>query len=110
METRAVARFVRISPRKVRLLMDQVRGKGVEEALNSLTFAPQKGARLLKKLIDSAVANAEQNSSADVDTLYIKRLYANEGPTAKRFRPRALGRATRIRKRTSHLTVVLEDR
>ncbi|MFZ0451852.1 MAG: 50S ribosomal protein L22 [Desulfatiglandaceae bacterium] len=110
METRAIARFVRISPRKIRLVMDEVRGKGVEEALNSLTFAPQKGAGLLKKLIDSAVANAEQNSGADIDTLYVKRLYADEGPTAKRFRPRAMGRASRIRKRTSHLTVILEDR
>jgi large subunit ribosomal protein L22 len=110
METRAIARFVRISPRKIRLHMNAVRGKGVEEAINLLTFAPQKGARLLKRLIDSAVANAEQKGGTDVDTLYIKRVYADEGPTAKRFRPRALGRATRIRKRTSHLTVILEDR
>ncbi|RLB14689.1 MAG: 50S ribosomal protein L22 [Deltaproteobacteria bacterium] len=110
METKAEAKFVRISPRKVRLVMDQVRGKRVEEALGLLSFAPQKGARVLKKLLDSAVANAEQNSGIDVDTLYVKRLYANEGPTLKRFRPRALGRATRIRKRTSHLTVILDSK
>jgi large subunit ribosomal protein L22 len=110
METKAIARFVRISPRKIRLIMDEVRGKSVEDALNQLSFAPQKGARLLKKVIRSAVANAEQNTNVDVDTLYIKRVYADEGPTLKRFRPRALGRATRIRKRSSHLTVVLDER
>jgi large subunit ribosomal protein L22 len=110
METRAVARFVRMSPRKVRLIMDQVRGKKVDEALNMLSFSPQKGARILKKLIHSAVANAEQNSNMDVDALFIKRVFADEGPTLKRWRPRALGRATRIRKRTSHLTVVLDEK
>ena len=109
MEVRAVAKYIRISPRKVRLVMDQLRGKKVEEALNALTFAPQKGARIVKKLINSAVANAEENSHIDVDTLYIKRLYADEGPTLKRFRPRAMGRASRIRKRTSHLTVILDE-
>ena len=110
METRAVARFVRMSPRKVRLIMDQIRGKKVEEALNMLSFSPQKGARILKKLIRSAVANAEQNASMDVDSLFIKQIFADEGPTLKRWRPRALGRATRIRKRTSHLTVVLDEK
>ena len=110
MEIRAAARFVRISPRKVRLIMDQVRGKQVEEALNMLNFAPQKGARILKKLISSAVANAGQNAGVDVDSLYIKRVYGDEGPMLKRWRPRAQGRATRIRKRTSHLTVILDER
>ncbi|MBW1731671.1 MAG: 50S ribosomal protein L22 [Deltaproteobacteria bacterium] len=110
METRAIARYVRISPRKARLVMDQIRGRRVEEALNMLTFAPQKAARIIKKLVQSAVANAEQNSNVDVDALYIKRIYADEGPTLKRFRPRALGRATRIRKRTSHLTVILDEK
>ena len=109
MEARAVARYIRISPRKVRLIMDEIRGKKIEEALNQLSFAPQKGAFILKKLINSAVANAEQNFEMDVDRLYIKRIYADEGPTLKRFRPRAMGRATRIRKRTSHLTVVLDE-
>lgn len=109
MEARAVARYIRISPRKVRLIMDQVRGKRVEEALNLLAFAPQKGALVLRKLINSAVANAEQNLNMDVDRLYIKKIFADEGPTLKRFRPRAMGRATRIRKRTSHLTVILEE-
>ena len=108
MEIKAAARFIRISPRKIRLVMDQVRGRKVGEALNQLTFAPQKGARILKKLLNSAVANAEQDTNVDVDSLYIKRIYANEGPTLKRWRPRAQGRATRIRKRTSHLTVILD--
>ncbi len=110
METRAVAKFVRISPRKIRLVMDQVRGKQVGEALNMLSFAPQRGARILKKLVNSAIANAEQNTNVDVDSLYIMRVYADEGPTLKRWRPRAQGRATSIRKRTSHLTVVLNEK
>jgi len=110
METRAVAKFVRISPRKISLVMDQVRGKQVGEALNMLSFAPQRGARILKKLVNSAIANAEQNTSVDVDSLYVMRVYADEGPTLKRWRPRAQGRATSIRKRTSHLTVVLNEK
>lgn len=109
METRAVAKYVRISPRKVRLIMDQLKGKRVEEALHLLTFAPQKSAHIVKKLISSAVANAEENTEIDVDTLFVKTIYADEGPTLKRFRPRAMGRATRIRKRTSHITVILEE-
>jgi large subunit ribosomal protein L22 len=110
METRAVAKYVRISPRKIRLVMDQVRGKQVGEALNVLSFTPKRGARILKKLVNSAIANAEQNTGVDVDSLYIMRVYADEGPTLKRWRPRAQGRATSIRKRTSHLTVVLNEK
>jgi large subunit ribosomal protein L22 len=109
METKAEARFVRISPRKARLLMNEVRGKRVEDALLMLAYAPQKSARFIKKVIASAVANAEHNNGCDVDSLYIKRIYGNEGPTLKRWRPRAQGRATRIRKRTSHLTVILDE-
>ena len=108
METKAAARFIRISPQKIRLVMDQIRGKNVGEALNVLSFAPLKGANILKKLVKSAVANSEQKSKVDVDSLYIKRIYADEGPILRRWRPRAHGRATRIRKRTSHLTVVLD--
>ena len=110
METRAVAKYVRISPRKIRLVMNQVRGKQVGEALNMLSFTPKRGARILKKLVNSAIANAEQNTGVDVDSLYIMRVYADEGPTLKRWRPRAQGRATSIRKRTSHLTVVLNEK
>jgi len=110
MEVKAVARFVRVSPRKVRLIIDQVRGKQVEEAINLLSFVPQKSAFIVKKLVNSAVANAEHNTELDVDRLYVKRIFADEGPSLKRFRPRALGRASRIRKRTSHVTVVVAER
>ena len=110
METIASAKYIRISPRKVRLIMDEIRGRKVEDALNMLSFSPQKGGRIIKKLINSAVANAQQNSGTDVDKLYIHRIYADEGPTLKRFSPRAQGRATRILKRTCHLTVILNEK
>ena len=109
MEARAVARFIRISPQKARLIMDEVRGKKVDEAIRLLSFSPKRGARVLRKLINSAVANAEANKEVDVDTLYIKRVYADQGPIMKRFQPRAMGRASRIKKRTSHLTVILDE-
>ena len=109
METRVVAKFVRISPQKIRLIMDQVRGKKVEEALQMLSFAPQRGARILKKLVNSAVASAEQNPDVDVDSLYLKQIFADQGPSLKRWRPRALGRASKILKKTSHLTVILDE-
>ena len=110
MESSAIARYVRVSPQKARLVMDQIRGKKVEDALNMLKFAPQKSAGLILKLLNSAVANAQQSSDVDVDRLYIKRIFADEGPMLKRIIPRASGRATRILKRTSHLTVVLNDK
>jgi large subunit ribosomal protein L22 len=109
MEVRAAAKYIRISPRKARIMMNQIRGKKAEEALNLLLFSSQKSAFLLRKLINSAVANASENAGLDVDNLYIKKLFADEGPTLRRFRPRAMGRATKIRKRTSHLTVVLDE-
>jgi len=109
MESRAVARHMRISPQKMRLIMDEVRGKKVDEAIRLLSFSPKRGARVLRKLINSAVANAEANKEIDVDTLYVKRIYADQGPIMKRFQPRAMGRASRIRKRTSHLTVILDE-
>jgi large subunit ribosomal protein L22 len=110
MEVKAIAKYIRISPRKVRLLMKEIKGKKVEEAINLLAFAPQKGAPILRKLINSAVANASQYPDIDVDNLFIKHIFADEGPTLKRFRPRAMGRATSIRKRSSHLTVILNER
>jgi len=110
MEVKAVAKYIRVSPRKIRLVMDEIRGKKVEEALNLLIFAPQKGAPILRKVVNSALANAGQYPDIDVDSLFIKRVFANEGPTLKRFRPRAMGRATRIRKRSCHLTVILGER
>ena len=109
MEAKAVARFIRISPQKARLVADTVKGQTVESALNVLRFMPKKGARILRKVMESALANASQNEAIDVDTLYVKNIYVDGGPSQKRIRPRAMGRATRIIKRTSHITVVLEE-
>jgi len=110
MEVKAIARYIQISPRKIGLLMRAIHGKRVDEALNLLTFAPQRGGPILRKLINSAVANAGQSPDIDVDKLFIKNIYADGGPTLRRFSPRAMGRATRIRKRSSHLTVILNER
>ena len=113
MEARAKARFVRISPRKARIVADLVRGKDVGEAMDVLSYTTRAAARPIKKLVESAVANAQQASSAvDVDSLYIKSLYVDMGPTRhmRRWRPRAMGRATRIVKGMSHLSVVLDIR
>ncbi len=110
MEIKAIAKHIRVSPRKIRLLIGEIRGKKVEEALNLLAFAPQRGAPILRKLLNSAIANAGQNPDTDVDSLFIKHIFADGGPTLKRFRPRAMGRATRIKKRTSHLTIILDER
>lgn len=109
MEVKAVTRYVRIAPRKARLVTDLIKGKPVEEALTILRFVPKKAARLVDKTLRSAVANAEQNPNIDVDTLYIKRIFVDGGPTMKRWRPRAMGRATKIIKRTSHITVILDE-
>jgi large subunit ribosomal protein L22 len=109
METQAVAKYLRGSPRKMRLSADLVRGKKVEEALNILSAIPKAGARDVSQVVRSALANARQNKSIDVDTLFIKTIYVNQGPTLKRFRPRPMGRAGRIRKRTCHITVVLSE-
>ncbi|PID78429.1 MAG: 50S ribosomal protein L22 [Deltaproteobacteria bacterium] len=109
MEVRAIARYKRISPQKVRLVIDQVKGRLVEPGLNSLSFMPQKAAGILEKIVRSAVANAEEKG-LDVDDLYIKNIYVDQGPMLKRFRPRARGRATRILKKTSHITVILAEK
>lgn len=109
MEVKAITRYVRIAPRKARLVTDLIKGKPVEEALTILRFVPKKAARLVDKTLRSAVANAEQNPNIDVDTLYIKRIFVDGGPTMKRWRPRAMGRATKIIKRTSHITVILDE-
>jgi len=109
METQAVGRYIRISPRKVRYVAGLIRGKKVEDALDTLAFTPRKASHLISRLLKSAIANAGQNESIDVDTLYVKKIFVNGGPTLKRFRPRAMGRATTIRKRTSHITVVLDE-
>jgi large subunit ribosomal protein L22 len=110
MEAQAVAKYLRLSPRKARLSADLIRGKQVEAALNILTQTPKFGARAISKVVHSALANARQNKSIDVDTLFVKTIFINQGPTLKRFRPRPMGRAGKIRKRTCHITVVLSER
>jgi len=110
MEARAVSRHLRISPRKARLVVDMIRGKNVAEALRILDFTPRKAARLVTKTLKSVVANAENTQSVDVDRLYVKRAAVDEGITIKRFLPRAHGRATPIRKRTSHITIIVDER
>ncbi len=109
MEAKATLKYVRISPRKARLVAKNVKNLPVEEALNILKFTPKKAARLIYKVLYSALANAEHNYSMDIDRLYVKNVLVNEGPTWKRIRPRAMGRATRILKRTSHITVILDE-
>lgn len=106
-EVKASARYQRISPRKVRAIVDAVKNKPVETGLNQLQFMPQKAARMVEKVMRSALANAENNHDLDVDTLVIRNVIADQGPTLKRFRARARGRGTRILKRTAHITVVL---
>jgi large subunit ribosomal protein L22 len=109
MEAQAIGRYLRISPRKTRLCADLVRGKRVEEAIQILTHTPKAGARLVSKVVQSALANARQDKSIDVDTLFVKRIFVNPGPVLKRWQPKPMGRAGRIRKRTSHITVVLSE-
>jgi len=109
MEVRAVTKYVRISPQKVRTVVGAVKGQPVEAGIDRLRFMPQKAARLIEKTLRSAVANADQRSDVDVDRLVIRNVTADPGPTLKRFRARARGRGTRILKRTSHITVVLAE-
>ena len=109
MQTQAVLKFVRLSPKKARFVADLVRGKKVDEAVNILKFSPQKAARIIKKVLDSAIANAENNQGADVDELKVKTITVDEGPRMKRISPRAKGRADRIVKRTSHITITVGD-
>ncbi|ACL30309.1 50S ribosomal protein L22 [Buchnera aphidicola str. APS (Acyrthosiphon pisum)] len=110
METLAQHRQARSSAQKVRLIVDLIRGKKVPQALNILTYTNKKAAFLVKKVVESAVANAEHNDGADIDKLRIKKIFVNEGSTMKRMMPRAKGRADRILKRTSHITVIVSDR
>jgi large subunit ribosomal protein L22 len=109
MEARSVAKFVRLSPQKARLVARNVTGKPVEDALNVLKFTPKKAARLIEKVLMTAVADAEHNSSLDVDRLYVKEVRIDGGPSWKRIQPRAMGRAYKIIKRTSHITVVVAE-
>ncbi|HXG21171.1 MAG TPA: 50S ribosomal protein L22 [Methylomirabilota bacterium] len=110
MEARAVTRNVRISPQKARLVADLIRGKQVDEALLILRFTQKKAARILAKTLRSAIANATDTQSVDPDALYVKRTFVDGGATIRRFTPRAHGRATPIRKRTSHFTIVVDER
>ena len=109
MEVRAVAKYVRISPRKVRKMVDSVKGKPVEKALDTLKYMPLKAAKIVEKTMRSAVANADQHPDIDVDNLVVRNVIADQGPTLKRFKARARGRGTRILKRTSHITVILAE-
>ena len=108
-ETAAKLKMARISPQKARLVADQLRGLEVEKALEILAFSPKKGARIIKKVLESAVANAEHNEGADIDELKVSTIYVDQGPVYKRIQPRAKGRANRILKRTSHITVCVSD-
>ncbi|MBE1531550.1 50S ribosomal protein L22 [Actinomadura algeriensis] len=110
MEARAQARYIRVTPRKARRVVDLIRGLSAAEAQAVLRFAPQAASEPVGKVLASAIANAEHNFKLDSDTLVVSRAWVDEGPTLKRFRPRAQGRAYRINKRTSHITVVVESR
>lgn len=109
MEARALARYVRTAPRKIRLIVDLIRGKDVDEAKKILRFTPKRAAKLVSKLLKSAVANAEHND-LDAENLFVARAYVDQGPTLKRWRARAMGRAVQIKKKTSHITIVVKER
>jgi large subunit ribosomal protein L22 len=110
MQATAKLSHARISAQKCRLVADQVRGLPVERALEVLTFSQKRAASIVRKVLESAIANAEHNEGADIDELKVAKIFVDEGPTMKRIRPRAKGRADRILKRTSHITVVVSDR
>ena len=110
MECKATARYIRVSPRKARLVVDTIRGKSVADAIAALDFTPRAAARSIRKVLKSAMANAENNHQADqVEEMTVSKAFVDGGPVLKRFRPRAMGRAARILKRTSHITIVLSD-
>jgi len=109
MEVAARLRFARVSPQKVRLVADQIRGRSVASALQILEYSPKRTAAVLKKVLESAIANAEHNEGADIDQLAVSTVFVDEGPVQKRIRPRAKGRANRILKRTSHITVKVAE-
>jgi large subunit ribosomal protein L22 len=106
-EVSAILKGVRISPQKARLVADMIRGKKVDNAINMLTFSTKKGAEIIKKVLESAIANAEHNNSADIDDLKIKTIYVDKGATLKRIRARAKGRAGKIQKQTSHISLTV---
>ncbi len=110
MEASAKLKFVRLSPQKTRLVADMVRGKDVQASLTILKLSPRRPADVVAKLVRSAVANAEQQGVSDIDRLFVKALFVDQGPVLKRFMPRAQGRATKIRKPTSHITVIVDEK
>ncbi|WP_251553884.1 50S ribosomal protein L22 [Neobacillus muris] len=110
MQAKAVARTVRIAPRKARLVVDLIRGKQVGEAVAILNLTPKAASPIVEKVLKSAMANAEHNYEMDVNNLVVSQAFVDEGPTLKRFRPRAMGRASQINKRTSHITIVLSEK
>ena len=110
MEVKAKLRYTRTAPRKIRLVADMIRGKDVNEAIQILSFVNKKSAPMIKKLLQSAVANADQKKTVDVDTLFVKHISVDQGPTLKRYMPRAMGRASEIKKKTSHVNLVLDER
>ena len=110
MQAKAVANTVRIAPRKARLVVDLIRGKQVGEAVAILKLTPKAASPIVEKVLKSAIANAEHNYEMDINNLVVEQAYVNEGPTLKRFRPRAMGRASQINKRTSHITIVLSEK
>ena len=109
MQAEATLKYARVSAQKARLVADQIRGLHVGKALNLLAFSTKNGARIIKKVLESAIANAEHNEGADIDELKVSAVQVNEGPTMKRIRPRAKGRANRIFKRTSHISVTVAE-
>ncbi|MGB9430476.1 MAG: 50S ribosomal protein L22 [Gammaproteobacteria bacterium] len=109
MQVAATHKFARVTPYKARLVADQIRGKQVGQALQILEFSPRRAAQLLKKVLESAIANAEHNNGADIDELKVARICVDDGPRMKRMRPRAKGRGARILKRTSHITLTVAD-
>ena len=110
MASQAKVKYVKVPPRKARLVVDLVRGKDVNEASSMLRFVPNKTAHSLGKLLKSAISNAAAKGDVDADKLYIKKVFVDPGPTQKRFTSRAMGRGTRVNRRTSHITIVLEER
>jgi len=109
LETKAVEKYIRMSPRKIRYVVDMIKSKPIEDAIDILSLTPRKAAAVVKKAIQSAVSNATENHKMKEEDLFISRILVNEGPILKRFRPRARGRATKIRKRTSHLSVYVSN-
>lgn len=109
MEAKAIEKYIRMSPRKIKYVVDMIESKNIEDAVDILSLTPKRAASIVKKAIQSAVANATENHKMKEEDLFISKILVNEGPTLKRFRPRARGRATRIRKRTSHLSVYVSN-